>query len=189
MSSTTPTERYTAERILELMHANWPESCSPASELMVRLHRVRDLFYDAFCQVLTPYGLSAAEFDVLATLRSVPPPYELTPTELYDAVLLSSGGMTKVLKHLEERKLVTRVANPLDGRSKRVRLTLKGKTLAEESMQSSLANDRALLSRGLSQREISRLTDLVGKLLRTIEPVNAKVSTPQGEGPNGYGTF
>ncbi len=96
MSSARLTERYTAERILDLMHDNWPESCTPVSELMVRLHRVRDLFYDAFCQFLVPYGLSSAEFSVLATLRSVPPPYELTPTELYDAVLLSSGGMTKV---------------------------------------------------------------------------------------------
>lgn len=174
MPSTPPPERYTAERILELMHANWPESCTPASELMVRLHRMRDLFYDAFCQALVPYGLSAAEFDVLATLRAVPPPYELTPTELYDVVLLSSGGMTKVLKHLEARYLVTRVANPLDGRSTLVRLTPQGKALVEESMQGSLANDRALLSRGLSQREVSRLTNLIGKWLRAVESVNAK---------------
>ena len=177
MSSEPSTERYTAERILALMHDNWPESCTPASELMVRLHRIRDLFYDSFCQVLVPYGLSSAEFDVIATLRSVPPPYELTPTELYDAVLLSSGGMTKVLKHLEERHLVTRVANPLDGRSTLVRLTHDGKALAEASMQSSLENDAGLLSKGLSQRELSRLTDLMGKLLRTMEPVNSKRST------------
>ena len=45
-------------------------------------------------------------------LRSVPSPYELTPTELYDAVLLSSGGMTKVLRRLETRGLVSRGENP-----------------------------------------------------------------------------
>lgn len=176
MPATTPPERYTAERILDLMHANWPESCTPASELMVRLHRLRALLYEAFCQVLIPYGLSATAFDVLATLRSVPPPYELSPTELYDAVLLSSGGMTKVLKHLEARRLITRVANPADRRSKRVRLTHDGKALAEAAMQGSLESDHALLSRGLLPDDLSHLTALLGKWLRAIEPAQTQSS-------------
>ena len=170
MSAIMPPDRYTAERILDLMHTNWPESCTSASELMVRLHRVRDLLYEAFCQLLVPYGLSASEFDVLATLRSMPPPYELTPTELYDAVLLSSGGMTKVLRRLEARGFVSRRANPADGRSKRVRLTSEGKTLAEASMQASLQNDHALLGQGLSPDEMMHLTELLGKWLRVMEP-------------------
>jgi DNA-binding MarR family transcriptional regulator len=174
-----PSERYTAERILALMHENWPESCTPASELMVRLHRLRALLYDTFCRTIVPYGLNVAEFDVLTTLRSVSPPYQLTPTELYDAVLLSSGGMTKVLKSLEARQLITRVANEFDGRSTLVRLSSQGKTLAEASMQAALQADSAFIASGLTPSELTRLTALIRKLLLAVEPDSPQLPPPQ----------
>jgi DNA-binding transcriptional ArsR family regulator len=47
-------------------------------------------------------------FDVLAALRRSGTPYELNPTELSRAMLLSSGGMTKRLDRLEAAGLVER---------------------------------------------------------------------------------
>jgi len=46
-------------------------------------------------------GLQAGEFDVLATLRRAGPPYTLSPTQLYEAMMISSGGMTDRLDRLE----------------------------------------------------------------------------------------
>ena len=43
-------------------------------------------------------------------------------------------------------------------------------------MQASLDNDHALLSQGLSPDEIAGLTNLLGKWLRTMEPVEAQAS-------------
>ena len=37
-------------------------------------------------------GLQAGEFDVLATLRRAGPPYTLSPTQLYEAMMISSAA-------------------------------------------------------------------------------------------------
>ena len=46
-------------------------------------------------------GLQAGEFDVLATLRRSGRPYMLSPTQLYEAAMISSGAMTGRLDRLE----------------------------------------------------------------------------------------
>jgi hypothetical protein len=45
-------------------------------------------------------GLRRGWFDLLAALRRAGAPYELNPTQLMKATLLSSGGMTKRLDRL-----------------------------------------------------------------------------------------
>ena len=50
-------------------------------------------------------GLQAGEFDVLATLRRSGAPYMLSPTQLYEAAMISSGGMTDRLDRLERAGL------------------------------------------------------------------------------------
>ena len=115
------------------------------------------------------HGLSLAEFEVLVTLRGVPPPNELMPTDLYSAVLMSSGGLTKVLHGLEKRGLVTRAEGKSDRRSKPVRLTAKGRALAERAMADVLASARKQIMSGLSKSEVERLTGLLHKLLAALE--------------------
>jgi len=105
----------------------------------------------------------------LAALRSAPPPYELAPTELYSAVLISSGGLTKVLKALERRKLIGRVKDKNDRRSLRVRLMPAGKRLAEDSMAKILKADGDFLKGALSRREMGTLIASLRKLLLAVE--------------------
>ena len=102
-------------------------------------------------------------------MRGVPPPNELMPTDLYGAILMSSGGLTKVLHGLEKRGLVTRAEGKSDRRSKPVRLTAKGRALAERAMADVLRSDRKLILRGLSEAEVERLTRLLRKLLGALE--------------------
>ena len=65
------------------------------------------------------YSLSNSELDVLAALRSSgDEEFKLTPTKLYEGLLFSSGGMTKVLKKLEKKEYIRRVDNEEDKRSK-----------------------------------------------------------------------
>ena len=61
-------------------------------------------------------GLQSGEFDVLATLRRSGEPYMLSPTQLYEATMISSGGMTDRLDRLERAGLVERRPNPKDRR-------------------------------------------------------------------------
>lgn len=111
------------------------------------------------------FGLQSGEFDVLATLRRSGPPYELTPTELFEATMMSSGGMTARLDRLERRDLIERRPNPADRRGVLVRLTKHGESIIERALPEHLANE-ARLTACLSSKELRTLSNLLKKLLR-----------------------
>jgi len=70
------------------------------------------------------YNLIHSDIDVLAALYFNNK--ELSPTELYSAVVFSSGGMTKVLKKLESLGYISRNKNIKDKRSVFIKLERKG---------------------------------------------------------------
>ncbi|MFJ9173707.1 MarR family winged helix-turn-helix transcriptional regulator [Streptomyces sp. NPDC102360] len=93
--------------------------------------RLQGLLERAIAPSLAAQGLTAAELDVLGALRAVGEPYQLRPKELATRLLLTTGGLSNVLRRLEARDLVSRVPDPQDGRSHNVRLTPEGVTDAE----------------------------------------------------------
>ncbi|HVX78047.1 MAG TPA: MarR family transcriptional regulator [Bradyrhizobium sp.] len=166
-------KRRSVDELLRTRRRVWPEAVTPVSELMVRVFRLSALVYDAATATAASHGLSFTEFEVLVTLRGVGAPYELVPTDLYSAILISSGGLTKVLHGLQKRGLVSRPSGGGDRRSKPVRLTAKGRLAAERAMADVLESDRELIFNGLSEAEVALLTRLLRKLLATLEPVDA----------------
>jgi len=83
--------------------------------------------------LLAKCDLTHSEMDVLMTLlvnNKV-----LSPTDLYEATVFSSGGMTKVLKKLQDKRLITRIQSKEDKRSMLVCLEPSGENLAQECMQ------------------------------------------------------
>jgi DNA-binding MarR family transcriptional regulator len=128
---------------------------SDASERVLRDH-MNPLFADA--------GLQPGEFDVLATLRRSGEPYMLSPTTLYEALMISSGGMTNRLDRLERALLVERRPDPNDRRGKLIALTDAGKHLIDETIGRHVANEARLLS-VLSPTEQERLNALLKKLI------------------------
>ncbi|WP_374545106.1 MarR family winged helix-turn-helix transcriptional regulator [Rhodoblastus sp.] len=167
--------RRSVEDLLRRQAVHWPEAATPAARLMVRLFRLRDLVLAHSSHLAAARGVSLTEFDVLAALRGAAPPYELTPTEVCAAVLLSSGGLTKVLRALEARGLVARGESPGDRRSVPVRLTEAGRETAERAMADILRADADLLAAALSQDDVESLTERLGRLLAWLEkPAPAK---------------
>lgn len=163
-------DRQAADVILRSMAAHWPEAVTPITHLMMRVYRLSSLVLDNASSQVAMHGLTFTEFEVLAALRGMAPPHELVPTDLYRAVLISSGGLTKVLYALQEKGLVARSAGGSDKRSKPVRLTARGRALVERVMADVLRSDGALIGSGLSDGEIAQLTKLLRKLLTTLEP-------------------
>jgi DNA-binding MarR family transcriptional regulator len=162
--------RRTANEILTAREDVWPEAVNPVAQLMVRLFRLSNLVADNAMREIAAHKLSFVEFEVLVTLRGTVSPYQLAPTDLYNAILISSGGLTKVLYALQERKLITRGEVGHDRRSKPVRLTVRGRALAERVMADVLRADEELVRRGLSKAGLVQLTMLLRKLLATLEP-------------------
>ncbi|AJX17391.1 winged helix DNA-binding domain protein [Burkholderia ubonensis MSMB22] len=110
------------------------------------------------------YGMQPGEFDVLATLRRGGAPFALTPTALYDALMMSSGGMTARIDRLQKAGWVERRPNPADGRGTLVALTEAGRVLIDEAVVAHVENQRAILD-ALSASEQAQLARLLGKLL------------------------
>jgi DNA-binding MarR family transcriptional regulator len=115
------------------------------------------------------FGLQPGEFDVLATLRRRGAPYALTPTDLYEAAMISSGSMTNRIDRLEKAGLVERRPNPADGRGTLVGLTGAGLALIERALERHVAVLRAIVS-GLGDEEQNQLSGLLEKLIACQHP-------------------
>lgn len=128
---------------------------SEASERVLREH-MNPLFASA--------GLQPGEFDVLATLRRSGKPFRLSPTRLYEATMISSGGMTSRLDRLERAGLVERLPDPDDRRGKLIALTERGLSVINDTIGRHVANEEQLL-KALTKNEQQQLSDLLEKLI------------------------
>ncbi|AOU98414.1 transcriptional regulator [Acidihalobacter yilgarnensis] len=85
--------------------------------------RIANYFSREMEKTFTEYGLNAAGFDLLATLRRSGPPYRLLPGDLMETMMITSGTMTNRIDRLVQSGLVERQQNPEDGRSVFIALT------------------------------------------------------------------
>lgn len=122
---------------------------------------------DYMVPVFAEFGLQDGEFDVLAALRRSGSPYELSPTDLFEITMMSSGGMTARLDRLERMGLVARRPNPADRRGTLVHLTDKGIELIERALPAHIANQERITG-CLSATELKQLSGLLGKLLHHV---------------------
>lgn len=120
-------------------------------------------------EALEPFGLSYTDLDLLATLRRSGEPFKLTPTELMNAILLSSGAMTAALGRLEKRDLITRQpgAKDTDRRVKAVALSNKGRVLVDKAIAARFAEANDAISR-LSEPQKQLLENTLRDLLNAI---------------------
>jgi DNA-binding MarR family transcriptional regulator len=113
----------------------------------------------------TKYDLLHSHISVLASLYFNK--NALSPTELYDATLFSSGGMTKVLKKLEDRNLIERIPSPNDKRSMLINLTKEGEVLIIECMEGLVESKEKLFS-VLTQKEKKDLQNILAKVIYSM---------------------
>lgn len=139
------------------------------ARLMMNLHRAQGLAFAQARAIWARHGMTPAEFDVLATLRNAPPPHELTPSELQASVVITSGGLTKVMYQLEARQLVSRSLHESDQRVKPIKLSLAGKRLVEQAMAELAAASGIWARSALSAEQISSLTAMLARLAETGE--------------------
>ncbi len=134
---------------IDEIYAAWdrefPGADSTALKTITRLARLGILLTTFQQDALAPIGLVMSDFTVMAALRRLGPPYQARPSELHDVLERSSGGMTKMVKRLEELELVERLPDPDDGRASLVRLTRKGLRLHERAFEAFAESARELL--------------------------------------------
>ncbi len=129
-----------------------------------RISRAAHILSRRLEEVFSDMGVHGGRFDVLAALRRAGPPHTLTPTALYNSLLISSGAITNRLDRLTSEGLVERLPSPDDGRYLLVKLTPAGLAAVDAALIVHIANENDLLS-GLDAEEEVVLASILRKLL------------------------
>jgi DNA-binding MarR family transcriptional regulator len=133
---------------------------------LLRMERANHLHEARVQAISKTVGLHTGELRVLLALRRSGKPYELRPTDLFRALLVTSGAMTKRVARLQEGGFVLRVSANDDGRSELVRLTAKGFALADRGItEIARVVEQVTIESGLTEQEIAVLDRSVRKLL------------------------
>ena len=114
------------------------------------------------------FDLLNSETDVLASLYTHGK--VLSPTQLYDLTIFSSGGMTKILKRLQERELICRKEDVNDKRCMLVCLTQSGEELIIKSLNE-ISKECSKYFEAFSEDEKELFSTLLKKILLNINKV------------------
>lgn len=136
--------------------------------IMGRLHRLATHLGREVEAVLLQHGLSSSAFDVMATLRRACAPYRLSPGELLDMTMVSSGTMTNRIDQLEKAGLVERINNPEDRRSVLIALTDKGFATVDAAVTAHVENQHRLLA-AMSEKDKAEFNRLLKTFLAGLE--------------------
>ena len=134
--------------------------------VVARLRRVRTYFDQELDAFFADYELTLANFDVLTTLRRLGG--SASQRRLMDALGLTSGTVSVRIDRLVAEGLVTRDADPQDGRGAIVTLTREGAARFDAAAPAHLANEERLLA-ALDTGERAHLATLLRKLLLSFE--------------------
>lgn len=140
-----------------------------------RISRIERIVTPLLASVFRQFGLERWSFDVLATLRRSGYPYELTPTQLFSSLMLTSGAITHRTDELVKAGLVQRTPDPNDRRGVRVKLTDLGLAKINEAVAAHVENEWRML-RHLSQQDRSLLISLLRRFLLGLEHTSKRPS-------------
>jgi DNA-binding MarR family transcriptional regulator len=99
----------------------------------MRLGTLVDRAYDRMCQ--KRYGISGSDMRVLLALRRGGHPYFKRPTDLFRALLVTSGAITKKVDRLVSHGLVERLMDPGNNAGFLIHLTRKGLQVVDEATE------------------------------------------------------
>ena len=89
---------------VERLRTQWsrelPEVDTAGMAILGRARWITRVVRPAIERVFAGHGLDSGEFDVLASLLRAGRPWRLRPTELFTALMISSGGLTDRLARL-----------------------------------------------------------------------------------------
>jgi DNA-binding MarR family transcriptional regulator len=163
------TERDGVDLIIEQWRRERPDLDSSPIAIIGRISRLARDVEQRLERVYREQGLEPGWHDVLATLRRSGPSYRLRPSELTNALMLTSSGTTKRLDRLEQAGLIAREPDPDDRRGTLITLTPAGRKLIDTATVAHLENERRILS-ALTDADRKRLADLLRKLQLGLPP-------------------
>ncbi|WP_105565513.1 MarR family winged helix-turn-helix transcriptional regulator [Microbacterium halophytorum] len=156
------------DRIVGAWRTERPDLDFSPMEVLSRVDRLSHHLEHARRAAFGRSDIEPWEWDVLSALRRAGEPYQLSPKQLLQQTLVSSGTMTNRIDKLVDRGLVRREASPGDGRSVLVTLTRTGRTRVDAAI-TRLIDAEADLLNSLSPTERTRLAALLRHLSVSVE--------------------
>ncbi|HWM65212.1 MAG TPA: MarR family transcriptional regulator [Steroidobacteraceae bacterium] len=137
--------------------------------IAMRLGRRVDDKYDRLCR--ERYNISGADMRVLFALRRAGKPYARRPTDLFRAILVTSGAITKQVDRLVELGFVVRDTEDSEDNARfHVQLTSSGLRVVNQATE--LLSKSSPIAPGLqalSRSELATLERLLPKVLIGLE--------------------
>ncbi len=161
------------DKILEQWGRERPDLDVTPMGIIGRISRVEQLIDEQMKAVCSKFNLERWGFDVLASLRRAGKPYQLTPTQLYNSLMLTSGAMTNRVDRLEAAGLVERLHDPADRRGVLVSLTKDGLKLIDRAVTTHMEVEETMLS-SFSFSDRKKFAELLRTLSQDLEVTKGK---------------
>lgn len=157
-------ERDIVDALVDRWAEEMPRFDGKAKGLVYRLIYLNERYMAVMQSRLRKQGLTLGSYGVLACLRRQGEPYAMSPTAIFKALSLSSGGVSNLLEKMEKDRLVKRSPDPNDRRGVLVKLTNRGKVIADEAAALESAAEENFIS-DVSDAELSALNMMLRRIL------------------------
>ena len=139
---------------------------TPASLTWTRLMRFSNQSNQLSDQFLKSFGLTTAQFDVLAQIYFFHP---LTQSELAQKILITQGGISRMLARLEQEGYIIRKQ---DWKTKTIILSEQGTHIMEQAVPEQLKFQSSMFEGALSEEELKTLYSLLTKVHKASLEIN-----------------
>jgi DNA-binding MarR family transcriptional regulator len=154
------------ETRIERVRLRTPEIYNEVLHVVVPFYMFHQKLHEGTSKIQeNRYNITSSELDVMrCLLLSNNDDNILSPTQIYDKLMFTSGAITKVLKKLEERGYIIRLNNQYDKRSSLVQLTPEGCEICKKALTDLFNFEEECFSK-LSKEEVDTYKELTLKLL------------------------
>jgi DNA-binding MarR family transcriptional regulator len=157
------------DALLDRLAATRPRKEIEAYQVTARISRIALHIARHQEEVFGRFGLNRGEVGVLGALLLAGSGQQLSPTQLFQGLMLSSAGITSRLDRLERRGYIKRTRHPSDRRGVLVTLTDDGRKVLEQAVTADAASEQELLS-ALTKEDRRALAVHLKKWLAGLEP-------------------
>ena len=126
-------------------------------------------------QYMLGLGVTLGEFDVLATLRRHGKNGVLMPTEIAVFAMITPSGLTHRLSRLEKMGHIVRLSDPNDRRISLVRITAKGRRIADLGIEFAAQHSTDILD-GVKPADLAAFTRVIDQLIQNVEELTSSSS-------------
>lgn len=156
------------DTIIKQWNQEKPELDVSSMAIIGRFKRISQHLGSEMGKTFAKHDLTPAGFDMLATLRRSGPSYALSPNELLNTMMVTSGTMTNRIDQLCKAGLVERLKNPEDGRGFIISLTENGFEKIDAAIIDHVATQDRIMS-GLGVKDKKELNGLLSTFLTSFE--------------------